>query len=96
MSGLSWLDRVLIVVLSTLALLVPFGRAEAGVVEQPDRTVNRVAVRYVEPVPTVAHPWRVYFETNDGGTYRYFNSLLCISADDVPDRICRTVFWYAR
>lgn len=30
MSRLSWLDRVLIVGLSTLALLVPFGRAEVG------------------------------------------------------------------
>ena len=37
MSTLSWLDRVLIVVLSTLALLVPFGPApaDAAQVEAP-------------------------------------------------------------
>jgi hypothetical protein len=94
---LSWVDRILIVVLSTLALLVPFGgKAEAGQVEYADRPVAHVEVTYVEHVPTRRYQYRRYFETNDGATFRYRNFRHCHKDGVVSVRICRDVFWYAR
>lgn len=95
MSALSWLDRVLIVVLSTLALLVPFGKADAAQVESPDREVERITVTYVEHTGSHKYPYRRYFETNDGAAYRYKNFRACLDAHEVAPRICRTVFVYA-
>lgn len=98
MGTLSWLDRVLIVALSTLALLVPFGGspADAARIEAPDREVKRIEVTYAEWVGTDKHPNRHYFETNDGATYRYKGYRACADAHEVAPRVCRTVFWYAR
>lgn len=98
MSTLSWLDRILIVVLSTLALLVPFGGtpADAARIEAPDREVKRVQVTYAEWVGSDRYPNRHYFETNDGAAYRYKGYRACADAHEVAPRICRTVFWYAR
>jgi hypothetical protein len=78
------------------ALLFLSAPAHAGQVEQADRTVERLEVRYAEPVPTKRHPYRAYFELNDGSSFRYLNSRVCMAGDKVPDRICKTVFWYAR
>jgi hypothetical protein len=96
--GLSWADRTIIVGLSTLTLVLPIGKAPAHAVqvEAPETTVSRVEVVYAEPVPTERHPRRHYFETNDGAAYRYITYGTCSRADLVPDRVCRTVFWYAR
>lgn len=99
MDSLSWLDRVLIVVLSTIALVLPIGTlpdADAARIEAPDREVERIEVTYAEWVGTDKHPNRHYFETNDGATYRYKGHAACADAHEVPVRICRTVFWYAR
>lgn len=79
------------------SLVLSLADAAAAVqVEQADRTVQRLEVRYAEPVPTKRHPYRAYFELNDGSAWRYLNSRVCMDADKVPDRICKTVFWYAR
>lgn len=79
------------------SLVLSLADAAAAVqVEEADRTVERLEVRYVEPVPTKRFPHRAYFELNDGSSWRYLNSRICIQADKVPNRICKTVFWYAR
>jgi len=77
-------------------LLLMAVKASAVVVEQPDRTVKHLELRYAEPVPTKRHPHRVYFELNDGSAYRYLNSRVCLQANDVPNWICADVYWYAR
>jgi len=80
--------------MTTLVLMA--ARASAVVVEQPDRTVKYLELRYAEPVPTKRLPHRVYFELNDGSAYRYPNSRVCLQANDVPNWICADVYWYAR
>lgn len=72
------------------------GAASAHVVEEADRTVDRVVLTYAEPVPTKRHPHRVYYELNDGSAYRHMNARLCLRSNEVPNRICGDVFWYAR
>lgn len=84
------------VLAATAAVLFLSAPAHAVQVESPVRTVDRLEVVYAEPVPTPRHPYRQYFELNDGSAWRYLNSRVCQQADDVPDRICKTVFWYAR
>lgn len=81
---------------SAALLFLSAGPAVAGQIEEADRTVERLEVRYAEPVPTKRHPYRAYFELNDGSSFRYLNSRVCMAGDKVPDRICKTVFWYAR
>lgn len=93
--NLSWADRILIVVLSTLALLLPLGRADAGVIETPDHDVIRNDLVYAEHTPTRRFPMRHYFETLDGAAYTYGTYGQCTRDDEVSDRICRHVFWYA-
>lgn len=85
--------RALVLAVAALAVAAP---AHAGQIEQPDRTVDRVEVRYAEPFPTKRHPNRHYFEMNDGSTFRFKGNRACEQADLVPDRVCHTVFWYAR
>lgn len=92
---MDWPNRIVCVLLTVLALLVPF-KAGAATVEAPDREVKRIEVRYTEPVPTSRFPNRRYFETNDGAAYRYGTYGQCDRADAVANRVCRTVFWYAR
>jgi hypothetical protein len=41
-------------------------------------------------------PRRTFFETNDGAAYRYGTNGQCERADAVPNRVCHTVFFYAR
>jgi hypothetical protein len=96
---LTWLDRVLIVTMSTIALVLPIGTlpdAEAAQIESPTRTVERITVTYAEHTGTARYPNRHYFETNDGAAYRYKGYRACANAHEVAPRICRTVFWYAR
>lgn len=80
---------------ATMLMLASAG-ATASTVEAPDRSVEQVRVTYVEVTATPRHPYRRYFETNDGAAYRYLNYRLCAAADAVSDRACRTAFWYAR
>ena len=86
----------IVMVLVVLALMFSMARADGAVIETADRTVDRVEVTYAEPVPTDRFPNRHYFETNDGAAYRYGTYGICTRAGDVPNRVCRTVFWYAR
>ena len=51
---------------------------------------------YVEYTGSARYPSRHYFETNDGAAYRYKGHAACVNAHEVPLRICRRVFTYAR
>lgn len=92
------------VVLATLAGLViallltalTSGVARAVMIEPADRTVERIEVRYVEPIPAPGKETRAYFELNDGSAWGYRGYGPCARANKVPNRICKTVFWYAR
>lgn len=70
----------------------------AGQVEERDRRIPKryVELTYAEPMPTPRFPRRSYFETNDGATYRYVTNGSCERANLVTNRICHSVFWYAR
>lgn len=92
-------ERLAVAAFVVLLLLVLVGmatRAHGVVVEQPDRTVKYLELRYAEPVPTKRHPNKVYFELNNGSAYRYVNSRVCRQANDVPNWICADVYWYAK
>ncbi len=92
------IQQTLLAALTLGALLTyaPAPAANAGQIEAPDRSMSRVDVTYAEPVPTNRFPSRTYFETNDGAAYRYVTYGSCARSDTVPNRVCQTVFWYAR
>lgn len=93
--------RVMAAFLAVLALaltltLTAMGESHAVMIEAPSRTVTHLEVTYAEPMPAAGHETRAYFELNDGSAWGYRGYGPCARADKVPNRICRTVFWYAR
>lgn len=82
--------------LALALLIVCMGTSHAVMIEPPDRTVTRLEVRYAEPIPARGMLTRAYFELNDGSAWGYRGYGPCARAQRVPNRICRTVFWYAR
>lgn len=93
--------NALIVVISTTIVTLIIGlvgavKANAVMIEAPERTVANLHVVYAEPIPARGKETRVYFELNDGSAWGYRGYGPCARANKVPNRICRTVFWYAR
>jgi len=87
----------LILFIVTLGMLAVSERADAGLIEGPDREViHGLQVTYAEPIPSDRFHSRHYFELNDGSAWRYPNYRACARWDRLPNRICKTVFWYAR
>lgn len=87
----------IVVALATAAILaLSMTDARADQIEPATSDVVKVQVTYAEPMPHKASQNRHYFETNDGAAYRYVNYKRCALDNAVPNRVCRTVFWYAR
>lgn len=78
------------------ALVACVSNAEAAPIEGADRIVDRPVLTYAEAVGTARHPHRVYFELNDGSTYRYINYRICVQSADVFAMICVRAFAEAR
>ena len=72
--------------------------AHAGQIEAPDAKMWGPARQlvYAEPIPSKRYPYRHYFEVNDGSTYIYLTYERCRRDNLVPNRVCRSVFWYAK
>lgn len=87
---------ILTTVVGLLLGLVGIAPASAVRIEKADRKVDRPIVTYIERVPTEAHPSRTYIELSNGSTWRFRHYGTCMVEDRVPDRACKTVFWYAR
>ena len=93
--------RALVVCLAILGfslgyMLAAMSSARAVMIEPPSRHVERIEVTYVEPIPAPGKETRAYFELNDGSAWGYRGYGPCARANKVPNRVCRTVFWYAR
>jgi hypothetical protein len=89
--------RKLALLAASATLLGITSPANATQLEGPDREViNGLSVQYNEFIPSRQYPNRRYFELNDGSAWRYLHYGACAKADRLPNRICKTVFWYAR
>lgn len=79
--------------LAASATLIVIALPDSATAEQIEPA--RVEVVYAEPVPNDRFPNRTYFELSDGSTYRFVTYRACTKSD-LPTRVCKTVFWYAR